>query len=82
MRDAWLMKHPTCEVCGATNPEVHHLESYSRRPDLELDETNLISLGRNCGCHELFGHLKSWHSENTNCRKDVVEWARKIQERQ
>ena len=81
VRGEYLQTHPYCEVCGAKHPDVHHVESYSRRPDLEIEPSNLISLGRECGCHELFGHLKRWESENPNCRKDVAEWNKKIQER-
>ena len=81
VRDEYLRLHPYCEVCGTKHPDVHHVESYSRRPDLELEPSNLISLGRDCGCHELFGHLKRWESENTNCRRDVTEWHAKIQDR-
>jgi len=63
VRRAHLATNPLCAACGrALYPEVHHIEPFHLRPDLELDPDNLITL---CGapgasCHLFFGHLGNW----------------------
>ncbi|NLX57292.1 MAG: hypothetical protein GXY58_19455 [Planctomycetaceae bacterium] len=54
MRDAYLAEHPYCEdhlrIYGQPVPaaEVHHLAPMLDRPDLALNETNLIALCHDC----------------------------------
>lgn len=63
VRKKHLAKYPTCAACGGTeNLEVHHRQPYHFHPDLELIDSNLITLcehpGRNC--HLTFGHGGNW----------------------
>lgn len=86
VREIHIKKHPNCELCGGTEIcEVHHIQSFSRNPELELDPTNLITLcesGKNgIVCHRAFGHLGNYQSINVNCVEDVEMWKEKIQNR-
>jgi hypothetical protein len=65
--------HPTCAVCGSRKRlTVHHIIPYHLRQELELEESNLITLCEE-GCHFLIGHWKSWKSWNKTMRADA-EW--------
>jgi 5-methylcytosine-specific restriction protein A len=60
VRKRHLEKFPTCAVCGGNvKLQVHHRHPFHLHPELELEESNLITLceapGRNC--HLIFGHL-------------------------
>lgn len=45
VRRAHLGEHPACEACGASIAlNVHHVIPFHERPDLELEESNLITL--------------------------------------
>ena len=82
VRRAWLAEHPACEVCGSKDsPEAHHVVPFELDHRRELDPTNLITLGRNCGHHLTFGHCGDFKSENFECRSDVAHWKRKYMER-
>ena len=77
----FLKDNPTCAVCGekgkiVTPLNVHHCQSFSRRPELELDPTNLITLCR--PHHLLCGHLMNWASQNDAVRDDAYHWLYKI----
>ena len=74
---AHLAKHPVCAAClrGGANVDVHHILPFRvcialGRPDLELDERNVITLcaesdERGAGNHHLLlGHLDDWSSMN------------------
>ncbi|MGH7286092.1 MAG: hypothetical protein ACRELY_31610 [Polyangiaceae bacterium] len=74
---AHLAKHPVCAAClrGGAKVDVHHILPFHicialGRPDLELDERNLITLcaqsdARGAGNHHLLlGHLDDWSSMN------------------
>ena len=55
VRSDFVRKHPRCEACGSTaNLNVHHIEPFHQRPDLELVEDNLITLCREH--HYFIGH--------------------------
>lgn len=73
VRDAYLELHPHCEFKGCKNrdtPEVHHVLSFSRHPERELDPTNLISLCRTGDNHHLYvGHLGRFIEENPDVRE-------------
>ena len=76
VRAEHLKKEPECQACGrASNLEVHHIIPVHVNPDLELDESNLITLDHDC--HLLFGHLMNWKSYN----KDVINDCRGIKEK-
>jgi 5-methylcytosine-specific restriction endonuclease McrA len=47
VRKSFVKRHPYCEACGSMKSiNVHHVEPFHLRPDLELDEWNLITLCR------------------------------------
>ena len=53
-RVAYLSDHPYCQDCEARGElriatEVHHVQRLAERPDLRLDEANMLGLCR--GCH-------------------------------
>jgi len=45
-RDAYLCANPSCR--SAVNLDIHHVSPRTRRPDLTLDASNLITLCENC----------------------------------
>ena len=85
-RKLHLLNNPTCAVCGGnTNLEVHHIRPFHLHPELELDQTNLITLcesGKNgLNCHLAFGHLGNFKSFNTSVIEDALSWLKKISTR-
>jgi len=80
VRNAFVKKHPLCEVCGTKKSlEVHHCTPFHIDPTLELEETNLITL---CTPHHyLVGHLMSWRSYNKEVRVDALYFKNKITNR-
>lgn len=66
---------PTCVACGsADNLNVHHILPFHfcvllGRPELELDQRNLITLCVNH--HLLLGHLDDWQSYHKEVREDA-----------
>lgn len=80
VRAAFLRRHPRCEVCGTRDGlEVHHVRPYHLFPELELEESNLMTLCR--GHHLLFGHLMNWRAWNPVVRTDCEWMRRKIEGR-
>lgn len=80
-RRAHLKAHPACEACGGTERlEVHHERPYHLHPDLELVESNLVTLcekpGRNC--HLWFGHAGQWRGYNPHVRQDAATYRRRV----
>lgn len=68
-----LGKRPKCAACGRTEfVELHHIQPYHLRPELELDITNVVPLceGIGAGCHLLLGHLGDYRSWNP----DIATW--------
>ncbi len=79
VRAAHLKKEPACKLCGSTKSlQVHHIRPFHIHPELELDDTNLITLctGNNTiNCHVRFGHLDNFKDKwNPNIREDCVMW--------
>ena len=87
---AHLEAHPTCAVCGQgadkVGLQVHHVFPFHYcialgRPDLELDDRNLITLCESekdkpsDDHHLLLGHLDDFQSSNLAVRKDAEKWA-------
>ena len=71
VRASHLKARPECEACGQRDSlEVHHIQPFHLRPDLELDPANLMTL---CGdpCHIVHGHLMAWARCNPTARTDV-----------
>lgn len=86
VRKAFLKKNPNCAVCdGKKKVEVHHKKPFHLHPELELDESNLITLCENkndgVNCHLLFGHLGNFKSLNENVEDDSKLWKNKIKRR-
>jgi len=80
VRDDFLRKHRDCTACGSgLDLEVHHVVPYHQRRDLELVESNLLVLCRDC--HFYFGHLKDWTSYNESVRTDAANYRQKIRQR-
>jgi hypothetical protein len=78
VRAEHLAKHPACEVCGRTkNLAVHHIFPVSIAPDLELTESNLITLCET-SCHFMFGHFFNYHCYNRDVRKMAATFRREM----
>jgi hypothetical protein len=82
-RKAFLKKNPTCCVCGGSKKlEAHHIKPFHLHPELELDESNLISLCEGNGsvnCHLFVGHLGNFKGLNADVKADAAEWFKKLQ---
>ena len=84
VRKGFARKNPSCAVCGNRRIQVHHVVPFHKAPELELEESNLISLCQGLltnRCHLLFGHLGSWRSWNASVREDAAYMNLKIENR-
>jgi hypothetical protein len=80
IRNKFVEKHPCCSACGSTKLlNVHHIFPFHEYPEMELEESNLITLCFNC--HFLFGHLKNWKSHNPNVVNDSNWFRQKLAHR-
>ena len=85
MKD-YLKKNPACAVCGKTDAvNVHHVAPFEfvinfGRPELELDEKNLITLcetesGKPEENHHIWvGHGGNFKKANLNVREDAQKY--------
>ena len=84
VRAKHLETQPLCQVCERKSKflkanQVHHLQPFFLKPELELSPKNLITL---CPEHHLtFGHLMLWSSYSKTCKKDCAEFRKKIKSR-
>lgn len=80
VRSAFIEKHSCCAVCGKRKKlQVHHKVPFSVRPDLELVESNLVTL---CDrCHLFIGHIGYFVSWNPSIDSDISIWKHKFQHR-
>jgi len=83
LRNEFIKKNPWCKGCGGTKKlEVHHIISFSDDPDLELVESNLITLCKSgkygIRCHQLLGHMGNFRKTNKTCLEDADYWRIKI----
>lgn len=79
VRAEHLRANPACAACGGrADLEVHHIQAFTDRPDLELDSRNLVTL---CGdpCHLVFGHLRAWQRINPDVIADVRAYRAKVE---
>lgn len=74
-----LLLEPVCKACGSKdNLQVHHVLPFHfcillGRPELELDQRNLITLCEGAENHHLLlGHLDDWQSYNQDVRSDAA----------
>jgi len=83
VRREHLNNFPMCAVCGGIDKiEVHHIKPFYSNPELELLESNLLTLcesGKNgIVCHRAIGHLGSYQSINKDVIVDAGWWKEKI----
>ena len=81
MRKAYLKKFSNCAVCNRKGKllkanQVHHIFPVNAFPELELIESNYITLCRRD--HEIFGHYGSYFSYNQNVEKDAKVWKERV----
>lgn len=82
VRREHLEREPACAACGRTAKlEVHHVQSYSQHPELELEPSNLLTM---CAdpCHFVHGHLMSWTRINPHVREDAARYLQRLREHQ
>jgi 5-methylcytosine-specific restriction endonuclease McrA len=82
-RKRYIENHPACALCGSyVAVEVHHIQPFNIAPELELDETNCISLCEykkfGVNCHLLFGHHGNYRKINKDVLADVASWRLKL----
>lgn len=86
VRRQHLEREPACAACGRSGDlEVHHIQPYHLRPELELDDGtngldgNLVTL---CAdpCHFVHGHLLSWKRSNPSVREDCQRYRQRMRE--
>lgn len=83
MRRAHLRLQPVCQACGTTdNLEVHHKRPFHLHPELELQDSNLLTLCEKKGhdCHFVFGHFHNWSAYNPFVVPDVARYRGESQE--
>jgi len=69
VRDQFVEKFPVCAACGSSAAlNVHHVIPFHVRPDLELDEWNLITL-----CRE--HHFRIGHDPDGPWRSKKPSWS-------
>jgi hypothetical protein len=83
VRKKHLEKNPCCALCGATSKlNVHHIKPYHLFPELELEESNLITLCENkkkgINCHLFIGHLGNYKNINPCSVQDAATWNSKL----
>lgn len=72
VRRHYIKSHGECEACGTrVGLNVHHIKPFHLFPELELDQSNLITLCRKH--HFEIGHKKDWSDYNINVRADAVK---------
>ena len=65
-----VAKYPRCAACGSGEAlNVHHIEPFHERPDLELDPANLITL---CRRH----HFEIGHDPDGPWRPQRPDWTK------
>ncbi len=70
----FLSKNPTCAICNSTKRlNVHHKQPFHLHQELELDETNLITLCMgDLECHLMIGHGDNFRAYNPNIEADAA----------
>jgi 5-methylcytosine-specific restriction endonuclease McrA len=77
VRKNHIKLEPSCAACGIkSHLQVHHKLPFHLHPELELVQSNLITLceqAGDAGCHLKIGHLGDWKSFNPNVETDAKE---------
>lgn len=74
----FLSRNPVCAICGSKEKlNVHHKKPFHLHPELELDESNLITLCMSKKeCHLLIGHGDNFSCFCPNLDTYVKEYER------
>jgi hypothetical protein len=74
VRRKHLKESPVCLGCGSHRLlQVHHIVPFSDRPELELDDTNLITLCMSrYECHLFVGHGGDYQCFNPTVLEDCM----------
>jgi len=77
VRDDFVRKNPRCFCCGSNKKlQVHHILPFSNNPELELEESNLISLCMDKNeCHLKIGHGGSFRFYNPSVVDDAAAYS-------
>ena len=73
-----------CAICGNKKVQLHHIQSFATRPDLEMVESNTVWMCEGLGTanhHLETAHLGSFLSLNENLPEDIKIWHNKVQNR-
>jgi 5-methylcytosine-specific restriction protein A len=73
-RKAFLKTHVKCAACGSTTLlQVHHMQPFHLKPELELDPKNFIALCMSKNeCHLLLGHGDNFKKYNPYIAADAM----------
>lgn len=77
VRKEHLSLQPSCQMCGTTDRlQVHHIRPFHLHPELELVQSNLITLCEKRGhdCHFVAGHFHNWRAFNPDVIADVAHY--------
>lgn len=82
-RDHFIESHPTCAACGSKKDlQVHHIKPFHLHPELELNETNLITLCMDeNNCHLNIGHGDNFKAYNPNVLDDCKSFLKANQKK-
>jgi hypothetical protein len=76
-RNQFVKNNPHCAFCGTEKKlEVHHVIPVHVRPEMELEESNLITL-----CepdHFRIGHFCNWNNYNLTVKNDCEIFYKRI----
>ena len=74
VRDSFMEKHPRCAACDSSERlQCHHVKPFHLHPELELEESNLISLCMSPDeCHLIFGHSGNFECFNPHVREQAA----------
>jgi 5-methylcytosine-specific restriction protein A len=69
-RKLHLRTSPTCTGCGTKHDlEVHHDKPYHLYPELELEQSNMVTVCR--WCHFVLCHDNNWSNYVVDCKSVV-----------
>ena len=83
VRNAFKKKNPKCLCCGGKiKIEIHHILPFHSHPELELEESNLMTLCERekygINCHQLIGHTGNYRKINHSAELDSIIWNYKL----
>jgi hypothetical protein len=75
VRARHLREQPSCQWClGTKDLQVHHIAPFHFHPELELSDSNLITLceARGLDCHLVHGHNGNFRDFNPGIARDCA----------